>query len=265
MIVSAPVLRTSVSVSESSLLDAAPVTRNTAALNNLNTLCYVEQKPDTFCTQENISGKENICVGGKEIISMISGGEEGVTGARGASEQETGVKQRISNNPEHFNSSEDEEISKELSSILTNRGAETTSVLRPRFLTNLRKYNPGASHYPILETSDSSDPAAEQITANDSLKISNLEKCNQISSSDVIKTVPKSCFPRLSGAAELNSSEESEINLTLTEQENISAAADCGKVSDEECRGGNTASNSIFTATTTHLSSLLSSAAVRGE
>ena len=196
---------------------------------------------------------------------MISGGEEGVTGARGASEQETGVKQRISNNPEHFNSSEDEEISKELSSILTNRGAETTSVLRPRFLTNLRKYYPGASHHPILETSDSSDPAAEQITANDSLKISNLEKCNQISSSDVIKTVPKSCFPRLSGAAELNSSEESEINLTLTEQENISAAADCGKVSDEECRGGNTASNSIFTATTTHLSSLLSSAAARGE
>ena len=148
MIVSAPVLRTSESVSESSLLDAASVTRNTAALNNSNTLCYVEQKPDTFCTQENISGKENICVGGKEIISMISDGEEGVTGARGASEQETGVKQRISNNPEHFNSSEDEEISKELSSILTNRGAETTSVLRPRFLTNLRKYNPGASHHP---------------------------------------------------------------------------------------------------------------------
>ena len=63
--------------------------------------------------------------------------------------QEVSVTQRSCNNPEHFNSSEDEEIQKELSSILTNGQleSETHSVARPRFPTNRLRLAPVPSSH----------------------------------------------------------------------------------------------------------------------
>ena len=63
--------------------------------------------------------------------------------------QEVSVTQRSCNNPEHFNSSEDEEIQKELSSILTNGQleSETHSVARPRFPTSRLRLVPVPSSH----------------------------------------------------------------------------------------------------------------------
>ena len=105
--------------------------------------------------------------------SMTPGAEEGEGegGTRGENvireSQEMSVRQRICNNPEHFNSSEDEEIQKELSSILTNgqREADTKSVHRPRFLTNPMKYesNHGSKTFSNYAKSELTDTTSSDI------------------------------------------------------------------------------------------------------
>ena len=102
--------------------------------------------------------------------------------------QKQSEKQRICNNPELFNSSEDEELQQELSSILTNghQETETQSLHRPRFLVNPMKFNPSYKIFPNDDKSHNSNSLQshqegnlKQLCDNDSRKVSNYDS-NQI-------------------------------------------------------------------------------------
>ena len=201
-----------------------------AKLEKINSerLRFYEQSPPTLdptCDPFYRRGDKN---------SMTSGVAE--MGERGSlrgenvirESEEMSVRQRICNNPEHFNSSEDEEIQKELSSILTNGQGETDtkSVHRPRFLTNPMKYesNHGSKTFSNYAQSELTD------TTSSDIEIASTEKLfadpntapvrgNRISNSNDSKI-------QLAGR---NNSGESDLNNNLSGAAKVPAEAD-GKV-----------------------------------
>ena len=183
--------------------------------------------------------------------SMTSGvAEKGERGSlRGENvireSEEMSVRQRICNNPEHFNSSEDEEIQKELSSILTNGQGETDtkSVHRPRFLTNPMKYesNHGSKTFSNYAQSELTD------TTSSDIEIASTEKLfadpntapvrgNRISNSNDSKI-------QLAGR---NNSGESDLNNNLSGAAKVPAESDGKVIAVSAPASEQSASNAIF-------------------
>ena len=127
-----------------SVMSTENISNNSKIFSHSNDVCLSSSNKTVACGMF-CADKDTISMTLGDDISEI--GREGVkAGGEPVTDlsQEMSVKQRSSNNPEHFNSSSDEEIQKELSSILTNGHprTDTTSLLRPRFLTNPMKFNP---------------------------------------------------------------------------------------------------------------------------
>ena len=201
--------------------------------------------PDPTCDPFYRSGDKN---------SMTSGvAEKGERGShRGENvireSEEMSVRQRICNNPEHFNSSEDEEIQKELSSILTNGQGETDtkSVHRPRFLTNPMKYesNHGSKTFSNYAQSELTDTTSSDIEIASTEKLfadtnTALVRGNRISNSNDSKI-------HLAGR---NNSGESDLNNNLPGAANVPADQAEGKVIAVSSPASGTeqsASNAIF-------------------
>ena len=229
-------------------------------INSLGGLRFYEERsppaPDPTCDTFCRRGDKN---------SMTPGvAEKGERGShRGENvireSEELSVRQRISNNPEHFNSSEDEEIQKELSSILTNgqRETDTKSVHRPRFLTNPMKYesNHGSKTFLNYAQSELTD------TTSSDIEIASTEKLfadpntvqavrgNQISNSNDSKIQ----------LAARNNSGQSDLNNNLAGAEARLGSAEEGKVTTIPAPELKSNTHAIYT------SQVQSAAAVSGE
>ena len=232
-----------------------------AKLEKINSgLRLYEQSPpapdptcDTFCRR----GDKN-----SMTLGVAEKGERGRLGGENVirESEELSVRQRISNNPEHFNSSEDEEIQKELSSILTNGQGETDtkSVHRPRFLTNPMKYesNHGSKTFSNYAQSELTDTTSSDIEITSTEKVfadpntAQAVRGNQISNSNDSK---------IQLAARNNSAGESDLNNNFSGAAQVPAEARTseGKVIPV-CAPEQGAAHAIYT-------SQVSSAAARGE
>ena len=173
--------------------------------------------------------------------------------------EELSVRQRISNNPEHFNSSEDEEIQKELSSILTNgqRETDTKSVHRPRFLTNPMKYetNHGSKTFLNYAQSELTD------TTSSDIEIASTEKL--FADPDTVQAVRGNQISNSNDSkiqlAARNNSGQSDLNNNFSGAEERLGSAEEGKVTTIPAPELKSNTHAIYT------SQVQSAAAVSGE